>query len=252
MQAESYQKEPLEVFVNNDDGTKRVVGHACRDCGQFYSEKNYIHQNLPSDEAAVECCRPPKCSECGKRLEDRRPTRYSVQCSPCRDEENRLRNEERIDKAEKIPYPDFEFDGDTMLAEFDGDRFWSDFEEMAEDTFEWAYLDWRKEHPDEELTRARAREDILSKLPRWVHPTRAVRLADEDPEWILESVMENVLMEYHEGAWDMFDFEKMEDTKEALKACFEAQDIVSYWAITGKLVDLNGFWEEWIDDEFSG
>lgn len=104
-------KEPIELFTKEGKSTQIW---ACGEC-------RIVHRE---EEAARQCCRPRRCDACGVEVEPR----TFLQCEACRNAQQEAWQQQRWDKAEKVPLKSY----DGPIYDDDHDRFFHDSDDLQE------------------------------------------------------------------------------------------------------------------------
>jgi hypothetical protein len=78
-------------------GTDKVVAVYCGKCGLVY-------RLTERENVAEECCKPKKCSSCGKLLEEK----YYFVCEECRDKKVQENENALFEKAKKVAFRDYQ------------------------------------------------------------------------------------------------------------------------------------------------
>jgi hypothetical protein len=156
--------EPLEVVVNGRD---LVLGYACPICKIFHGATIYAcrweEAVIASREAAERCCNR-KCEDCEKRVE----RKHYVVCNDCGRKRDALREQERFDKAQKIP-----------ISNYDG------------------WLCWRGEQfADEGALADHCTENDLE-WPKWVWACKKIEFKID-----VDTILEHALQDHYEDARD--------------------------------------------------
>lgn len=176
--ADTEQKslEPI-VLVAADDPEQEPKLFACRTCGNAYSVRMVGIQNARDMAENCRKCHPKKyvCDTCGCDTPE-----YWTRCDKCR-------YEVKLAAAEEVPD-----DGGPYCA-FDGDTYFQDLEEAADNGLEW------------------------------VSPCNITY-----PRIDADSVLENLLDDMHEDA-STDDMDGVEAFYAAVKAFNEAQTTQSWW-----------------------
>lgn len=178
-----------ELFkrVSNEDVYFETVNRwFCGKCGQIKHDKNL----------AESCCKPAVC-DCGKEIEEK----YYTSCKICRFENDRKREQNRFNKAEKLT----EWDGPVFLEGYGNDGYCSDLSE---------FLDYISD------------EEIEENEIKYVWCCEEVPLANLD----IDEVLNNHTEEAYEG-FSIDDFNGLDELRAAVDIFNKKNEKIVSWVL---------------------
>jgi len=161
-----------------------------------------------SKDEAIACCAPFVCETCGKEVKS--------YCKECSDKEQHEKSQARYDKAKKVPW--LEYDG-TWLCCDHCDEYFADVDELLD-----------------------AHEDN-AELPTWAWGTYR-----QDFTLDAESIIEHGLDEFHDGAGEDIGNADVKELQTFLDAWCKKQDVGSYFADHGVVVDFESITDKVIEE----
>jgi hypothetical protein len=183
------EKKPVRTIIDKENGN--VVGHACGNCGTFFSAL----VGFDDSKAAAERCHNYKCSECGVKT-----NQYYTICDKCRKDKEFKKDLEAFERAEKIKFEDYH--GEMVF--FD-DCSLGNEGYMSTDDVEDHFCDSDKELPEF----------------AWACDWFGISI---DVDHVLETALE----EHHEDAFDLVSQADIDELKTMLKTWCDKQGVKTY------------------------
>lgn len=199
--------DPIAIAVLD---TGKIVGYVCSKCKMMATNAMFGDGPEALENAlarTTECCVPKICQKHQKEVR-----RHCAYCDQCESEKRWEREQERFDKAKKIPYS--EYTGEFLYRDGFGNEGYFSADEHGEMEDDEGPITWAWGCTEETVTE------------------RDCDLSDH--------VYECILSDHHESAGDYVDDAKI---AEASKLLFEAcKDVKSYMEDNSVVVTFEG-WE---------